>query len=177
MKLVIIDRDGVINEDSDDYIKRPEEWRPLAGSLQAIARLVQAGWRIVVATNQSGVARGLFDLATLSAIHAKMHHAVAAAGGRIDAIFFCPHGPDDGCECRKPKPGMIREILERFDANAADVFYVGDTLRDLQAAVAAGCRPVLVLSGKGRQTLQAGGLPEPTQVRVDLAAFAAELAP
>jgi D-glycero-D-manno-heptose 1,7-bisphosphate phosphatase len=176
VKLVIIDRDGVINEDSDAYVKSPAEWHPVPGSLQAIARLGQAGWRVVVATNQSGVGRGLFDLATLADIHAKMQHAVSAAGGKIDAIFFCPHGPDAGCDCRKPKPGMIREILDRFRANADEVFVVGDTLRDLQAAQAAGCRPVLVLSGKGRETLEADDLPPSTQVRVDLAAFAADLA-
>jgi D-glycero-D-manno-heptose 1,7-bisphosphate phosphatase len=177
VKLIILDRDGVINHDSDAYIKAPDEWRPIAGSLEAIARLTKAGYRVVVASNQSGVARGLFDLATLASIHAKMHQAVAAAGGRIDAVFFCPHAADDRCNCRKPKPGMIEEILRRFDADARKVAVVGDSLRDLEAAAAVGCRPVLVLTGKGTGTMRKGGLPPETLVRVDLAAVAAELAP
>jgi len=177
VKLIILDRDGVINHDSDAYIKSPDEWKPLAGSIEAIARLSKAGYRIVVATNQSGVARGLFDLATLAAMHSKMHTCVNQAGGRIDAIFFCPHSADSNCDCRKPKPGLFRDILARFHANAAEVTAVGDSLRDLQAAAAAGCRPVLVLTGKGQRTMQAGGLPPGTAVRVDLAAVAAELAP
>lgn len=177
MKLIILDRDGVINHDSDAFIRSPEEWVPLPGSLDAITRLGRAGYRVVVATNQSGVARGLFDLGTLGAIHAKMHQAVAGAGGRIDAIFFCPHGPEADCTCRKPRPGMLLEILQRFRAAPAEVHAIGDSLRDLQAAHAAGCRPVLVLTGKGQRTMQAGGLPPATAVRVDLAAVAAELAP
>ncbi|HEY0879373.1 MAG TPA: D-glycero-beta-D-manno-heptose 1,7-bisphosphate 7-phosphatase [Zeimonas sp.] len=177
MKLIVLDRDGVINHDSDAYIKSPDEWRPLPGSLEAIARLDKAGYRIVVATNQSGVARKLFDIATLGAIHAKMHAAAAEAGGRIEAVFFCPHGPDEGCTCRKPRPGLFHEILVRYGAATTDVHAVGDQLRDLQAAHAAGCRPVLVLTGKGRATLAAGGLPPDTVIRVDLAAIAAELAP
>jgi len=177
VKLIVLDRDGVINHDSDAYIKSPDEWRALPGSLDAIARLSKAGYRIVVATNQSGVARKLFDIATLGRIHEKMHRAVAEAGGRIDAIFFCPHGPDEGCACRKPRPGLFDEILARFEAATTDVHAIGDQLRDLQAAHAAGCRPVLVLTGKGRATLAAGGLPPETVVRVDLAAVAAELAP
>lgn len=177
MKLIILDRDGVINEDSDAYIKSPEEWKPIPGSLAAIARLTHAGYRIAVATNQSGVGRGLFDLATLAQIHAKMQHAVASAGGRIDAIFFCPHPADANCGCRKPRPGMIHEILHRFDVPPGGVFVVGDALRDLQAGASAGCQPLLVLSGKGRATMQAGGLPPSTMVRVDLSAVASELAP
>ena len=177
MKLIILDRDGVINHDSDAYIKAPDEWRPIPGSLEAIARLVKAGYRVAVATNQSGVARGLFDLATLGSIHAKMHDAVAAAGGRIDAVFFCPHAADDRCSCRKPRPGMIEEILRRYGADARMVTVVGDSLRDLEAAAASGCRPVLVLTGKGRDTMRKGGLPAETLVRVDLDAVAAELAP
>jgi len=177
VKLIILDRDGVINEDSDAYVKGPDEWRPVPGSLEAIARLTKAGYRIVVATNQSGVGRGLFDLATLAEIHAKMHRAVAAAGGRIDAVFFCPHAADANCNCRKPRPGMIEEILRRFRVEPQLVTTVGDSLRDLQAAACAGCRPVLVLTGKGRKTMQAGDLPPQTVVRVDLAALAAELAP
>lgn len=177
MKLIILDRDGVINEDSDAYIKSPDEWHPIPGSLEAIARLVKAGYRIAVATNQSGVARGLFDMATLASIHEKMHQAVAAAGGRIDAVFFCPHAADAQCHCRKPQPGMLEEILRRFEADARQVTVVGDSLRDLEAAASIGCRPVLVLTGKGRTTMQKGGLPAQTLVRVDLAAVAAELVP
>ena len=177
MKLIVLDRDGVINEDSDAYIKAPDEWRPIPGSLQAIARLRKAGYRIVVATNQSGVGRGLFDLATLAAIHAKMHAAVSLAGGRLDAIFFCPHAADAHCSCRKPAPGMMEDILLRFHAEPSAVTAVGDSLRDLQAAVAVGMRPVLVLTGKGSKTMQTGELPAQTVVRVDLAAVAAELAP
>lgn len=176
MKLIILDRDGVINQDSDAFIKNPDEWRPIDGSAEAIARLGKAGYQIVVATNQSGIARGLFDPGTLGAIHAKMHRVVREAGGRIDAVFFCPHGPDDHCRCRKPQPGMFEEILARHDVAAENVLAVGDRLRDLQAADRAGCRPVLVLTGKGRQTLAAGDLPPATIVRADLAAIADELA-
>ena len=177
MKLVILDRDGTINHDSDQYIKSPAEWKPIKGSLEAIARLTQAGYRVVVATNQSGISRGLFDTATLIAIHEAMHRAVAQAGGRIDAIFFCPHGKDSDCECRKPKPGMLREIGLRFNVALEGVHMVGDAMRDLQAAAAAGAKPVLVLTGKGAKTLAAGDLPPGTQVFDDLAAFAAHLAP
>ncbi len=177
MKLIVLDRDGVINHDSDAFIKTPDEWRPLPGSVDAIARLGGAGYRIVVATNQSGIARGLFDVATLGRIHEKMHQAVAAAGGRIDAVFFCPHGPDDDCECRKPRAGLFREIVDRFGAVPGEVHAIGDQLRDLQAAHEAGCAPILVLTGKGSQTLKAGGLPSNTTIRVDLAAVARELAP
>jgi D-glycero-D-manno-heptose 1,7-bisphosphate phosphatase len=177
MKLVILDRDGTINHDSDQYIKSPAEWKPIAGSLEAIARLTQGGWRIVVATNQSGIARGLFDISTLNAIHAEMHRAVAQAGGRIDAIFFCPHAADSNCECRKPKPGLLREIGARLGVALKDVPMVGDSPRDLAAAVAAGARPWLVLTGKGRKTLKEGGLPAGTEVADDLAAIAARLAP
>lgn len=177
MKLIILDRDGTINEDSDQYIKSPAEWKPIRGSLEAIARLTQGGWRIAVATNQSGISRGLFDMATLNAIHAEMHRAVAQAGGRIDAIFFCPHAADSNCECRKPKPGLLREIASRLDVNLAGVPMVGDALRDLEAAVAAGARPYLVLTGKGKMTRHAGGLPQGTEIAPDLAAVAARLAP
>jgi D-glycero-D-manno-heptose 1,7-bisphosphate phosphatase len=175
MKLVVLDRDGVINLDSDQYIKSPEEWTPIAGSLEAIARFTQAGFHVVVATNQSGMGRGLFDMATLNAMHEKMHKAVSELGGRIDAVFFCPHAQDAGCACRKPKPGMLLEIAERFNVALADVPAIGDSLRDLQAASAAGARPFLVLTGKGAQTLKAGGLPEGTEVHQDLAAAAMAL--
>ena len=176
MKLVILDRDGVINLDSEHYIKSPEEWKPIAGSLEAIARFTQAGFRVVVATNQSGVGRGLFDMATLNAIHDKMHKAVNQLGGRIDAVFFCPHAQDAGCACRKPQPGMLLEIAERFNVALAGVPAIGDSLRDLQAASAAGARPILVLTGKGEQTQKAGGLPEGTEIHRDLAAAAMALA-
>jgi len=177
MKLVILDRDGTINHDSAQHIKSPAEWKPIKGSLEAIARLTQAGWRVVVATNQSGIGRGLFDMATLNAIHDTMHRAVHQAGGRIDAIFFCPHAGDSNCDCRKPKPGMLLEIAKRMNVDLDGVPMVGDSLRDLQAAAAAGARPVLVLTGKGRKTRDAGGLPAGTVVVADLAAFAAQHAP
>ena len=131
MKLVVLDRDGTINQDSDQHIKSPAEWQPIPGSLEAIARLTQGGWRIVVATNQSGIARGLFDMATLNAIHAEMHRAVGQAGGRIDAIFFCPHAADSNCECRKPKPGLLREIAARLSVELPGVPMFGDALRDV----------------------------------------------
>lgn len=177
MKFVILDRDGTINHDSDQYIKSPAEWKPLKGSMEAIARLTQAGYRIVVATNQSGIARGLFDMATLNAVHDAMHRAAAREGGRIDAVFFCPHAADSDCECRKPKPGMLLEIGRRFNVPLEEVYMVGDAARDVQAAAAAGARPVLVLTGKGRKTRDAGDLPRGTQVFADLAAFAEHLAP
>ena len=177
MKLVILDRDGTINQDSDQYIKSPAEWKPIPGSLEAIARFTQNGWRVAVATNQSGIARGLFDMSTLNAIHAEMHRAVGQAGGRIDAIFFCPHAADSNCECRKPKPGLLREIGARFGVELEDVPMIGDSLRDVAAAAAVGARPWLVLTGKGRQTRDAGGLPAGTEIAADLAAIAARLAP
>jgi D-glycero-D-manno-heptose 1,7-bisphosphate phosphatase len=177
MKLVILDRDGTINQDSDQYIKSPAEWRPIPGSLEAIARLTQGGWRIAVATNQSGIARGLFDMATLNAMHAEMHRVVGQAGGRIDAIFFCPHAADSNCECRKPKPGMLREIGSRFGVDLKGVPMVGDSLRDVEAAAAVGAQPYLVLTGKGRKTRDVGGLPKGTEVFADLAAVAARIAP
>lgn len=177
MKLVVLDRDGTINHDSDQYIKSPAEWRPIKGSLEAIARLTQAGFRVVVATNQSGLARGLFDMAALNAIHDVLQRAVLQAGGRIDAIFFCPHAEESGCECRKPRPGMLLEIGKRLNVSLDGVPMVGDSLRDLQAAAAAGARPVLVLTGKGKKTHAAGGLPAGTEVYADLAAVAAQLAP
>jgi D-glycero-D-manno-heptose 1,7-bisphosphate phosphatase len=177
MKLVVLDRDGTINHDSDQYIKSPAEWRPIKGSLEAIARLNRAGYHVVVATNQSGIARGLFDAATLIAIHDTMQRAVAQAGGRIDAVFFCPHAADSDCACRKPRPGMLLEIAERFNVSLGAVHAVGDAQRDLDAAAAAGAMPVLVLTGKGKRTRDAGKLPPGTQVFHDLAAFAEKLAP
>jgi D-glycero-D-manno-heptose 1,7-bisphosphate phosphatase len=160
MKCVILDRDGVINFDSDQFIKSPDEWRPIPGSLEAIARLNQAGFRVVVASNQSGVGRGLFDMATLNAIHAKMHKLTAQAGGRIDAVFFCPHAADSKCACRKPRPGLFQEIGSRLHMDLKTVFAVGDALRDVEAALAVGARPILVRTGKGMKTLAAGQLPQ-----------------
>jgi len=162
MKLVILDRDGVINHDSDAHIKTPDEWRPIGGSLEAIAKLTQSGFRVVVATNQSGIGRGLFDMATLNAIHDKMHRAVGQAGGRIDAVFYCPHAQGANCSCRKPKSGLLEEIGRRFNTSLKGVPCVGDALRDLEAATAVGAQPILVLTGKGkrteRETLPAGTL-------------------
>jgi D-glycero-D-manno-heptose 1,7-bisphosphate phosphatase len=169
MKLVILDRDGVVNHDSDSFIKAPDEWRPIPGSLEAIARLNQAGFHVVLATNQSGVGRGLFEVSTLNAIHDKMHRALAHIGGRIDAIFFCPHAQEANCECRKPKSGLLDEIARRFNVDLKGVPNVGDSLRDLQAAAAVGSSPILVLTGKGAKTQRDGGLPEGTQVFADLA--------
>lgn len=169
MKLIILDRDGVINFDSDAYIKSPDEWKPIPGSLEAIARLNQAGYHVVVATNQSGIGRGLFEMATLNAIHEKMHRALAQVGGRIDAVFFCPHAQDAGCTCRKPQPGLFEEIASRLNVSLAGVPSVGDALRDLQATAAVGGRPILVLTGKGKKTQVAGELPAGTQVYADLA--------
>jgi len=169
MKLVILDRDGVVNFDSEHFSKNPDEWKPIPGSLEAIARLNQAGYRVVIATNQSGIGRGLFDMATLNAIHDKMHKALAQMGGRIDALFFCPHAADSRCDCRKPKPGMFEEIGKRFNLDLTGVPAIGDSLRDLQAAVATGAQPILVRTGKGEKTLEAGDLPEGTLVFADLA--------
>jgi len=170
VKLIILDRDGVINQDRAEFVKSPDEWVALPGSLAAIARLSRAGWRVVVATNQSGLARGLFDMAALNAIHAKLRHELAAQGGMIEAIFVCPHGPHDGCSCRKPLPGLFAQIARRYDVALDNVPAVGDSLRDLQAAAAAGCQPYLVLTGNGTQTQTRAGLPPGTTVHADLAA-------
>jgi D-glycero-D-manno-heptose 1,7-bisphosphate phosphatase len=153
MKLVILDRDGVINQDSDNFIKSPDEWIPISGSLEAISRLSRAGYRIFIATNQSGIARGLFDIETLNAIHLKMLQEIQHRGGTIDAILFCPHGPDDQCECRKPAPGLYLEIAQRTRQRLDNVPVIGDSLRDLQAAEAVGALPILVKTGKGKRTL------------------------
>ncbi len=175
MQLIILDRDGVINFDSDQFIKNPEEWKPIPGSLEAIARLNQAGYRAVVATNQSGIGRGLFDMPMLNAIHDKMHKACALVGARIDAVFYCPHTADSHCLCRKPKTGMLEEIAARYNIGLAGVPSVGDSLRDLQSAATMGAQPYLVLTGKGFKTQAAGGLPEGTKVFASLSALAAEL--
>ena len=175
MKLIILDRDGVINQDSPSYIKSPEEWKPIPGSLEAIALLNQAGYRVLVATNQSGVGRGLFEMATLNEIHDKMHRALGMLGGRIDGIFYCPHAQDAGCSCRKPKPGLLEEISRRFGVSLEGVPFIGDSLRDLQAATAVGAQPVLVLTGKGKTTRKDGNLPEGTVIHDDLAAAVSSL--
>ncbi|PPD10643.1 MULTISPECIES: D-glycero-beta-D-manno-heptose 1,7-bisphosphate 7-phosphatase [Methylophilus] len=170
MKLVILDRDGVINRDSATFIKNPNEWIPIPGSLEAIAQLNQHGYRVAVATNQSGIARGYFDMATLNAIHDKMHKALAQVGGRIDAVFYCPHAADDHCHCRKPNTGMIEEIGRRFNIELTKVPGVGDALRDLQAFDKAGCQPYLVRTGKGEETYNLADVPMNTIVVADLAA-------
>lgn len=170
-KLIILDRDGVINHDSDAFIKSPDEWHVIPGSAQAIARLNQAGYTVVVATNQSGVARKLFPMMTLNAIHQKMHATVEQVGGMIDAVFFCPHSADDNCDCRKPKPGMLQEIATRYNTSLKGVHCVGDSLRDLQSGFVVGCIPNLVLTGKGQSTMNKGGLPPGTQIHTDLAAM------
>lgn len=175
MKLIILDRDGVINQDSDQFIKSPEEWKPIPGSLEAIARLNQWGWRVVVASNQSGIGRGLFGMDMLNAINEKMVKSLAQVGGRLDAVFFCPHAADSTCDCRKPKPGMLNQIAERFNASLTGVPVVGDSLRDLQAGVAVGCSPYLVLTGKGQKTRQDPALPPGTLIYPDLATVVADL--
>jgi len=155
MRLVILDRDGVINEDSDDFIKSEDEWIPIPGSLEAIAQLTHAGFNIAVATNQSGIGRGLFDVSVLHDMHNKMSTLLEEMGGYIDAVFFCPHLPSANCSCRKPKPGMLLDIARRFDYDSlAGVYYIGDTYRDVKAARAAGAVPVLVKTGKGMRTLE-----------------------
>jgi len=180
VNLVILDRDGTINDDRDDYVKSADEWVPLPGALEAIARLNHAGWHTVVATNQSGLGRGLFDMAALNAMHAKMNRLLQAHGGRVDSVFFCPHTPLDGCTCRKPLPGLYQQIGERYGIDLALVPVVGDSLTDLQAALAAGCQPHFVRTGKGGR-LGDEKLPEllqkapGTRVHVDLAAFAEAL--
>ncbi|WP_053937016.1 D-glycero-beta-D-manno-heptose 1,7-bisphosphate 7-phosphatase [Amantichitinum ursilacus] len=175
MKLLILDRDGVINEDSPDYIKSPDEWIPIAGSLEAMGELSRAGWSLVVATNQSGVARGYYDVQMLNRIHTRMYKAANEAGGHIDAVFFCPHGPEDGCDCRKPLPGMIIDIARRYHMQPTDCIMVGDSLRDLQAIAAAGGHPLLVRTGNGESTEAAGNLPAGTLVFDNLAAVARHL--
>ena len=180
LKLVIVDRDGTINEDRDDYVKSPDEWVPIPGALEAIARLNHAGWHTVVATNQSGLARGLFDTAALNAVHVKMNQALSRLGGRIDAVFFCPHGPTEGCRCRKPLPGLFELIADRYGVALEHVPMVGDSLRDLQAGAAVGCPTHLVRTGKCAKLSQpevesvAAQIPG-TTVHADLAAFAEHL--
>ena len=174
IKLVILDRDGTINRASDEFVKSPDEWHPLPGALEAISRLNHAGFHVVLATNQSGLGRGLFDMAALNAVHGYMLKNLAAAGGRIDAIFYCPHAPDEGCACRKPAPGLLMQIQERYGIDLAGVPYVGDSLRDMEAAQAAGCAPHLVLTGRHldmHNQVLPPSFPANTQVHTDLAAF------
>lgn len=153
MKLVILDRDGVINEDSDHYIKSVEEWQPIPGSIEAIAQLTQLGYTVAVATNQSGIGRGFYSLDMLAAMHEKMNALVQAAGGTIAAIHYCPHHPEDDCECRKPRTGLVRQIEQTLNTSAQNAWFVGDTLKDIEVARRSGCRPVLVKTGKGMGTL------------------------
>ena len=177
LKLVILGRDGILNEYRDDHVKAPSEWQPVPGALEAVARLNHAGWHVVVATNQSGIGRGMIDMASVNAVHAHMMQLLAVVGGRIDAVFFCPHTPEDRCACRKPMPGLMTEVGQRYGIDLAQVPMVADTLRDLQAAHAAGCQPHLVRTGRvavlGPEQLQALVDQVPgTTVHADLAAFA-----
>ncbi len=151
-RYVLIDRDGVLNQDSEDFIKSPAQWQPLPGSLEAVALLNQHGYEVIVITNQSGLARGLFDETVLTQIHSKMHRMLAECGAHITKIYFCPHGPDSACNCRKPKPGLLQAFAADFQVNLNDVFFIGDAIRDVQAALAAGAKPLLVKTGQGQQT-------------------------
>ncbi|TDF83229.1 D-glycero-beta-D-manno-heptose 1,7-bisphosphate 7-phosphatase [Pseudomonas sp. H9] len=174
MKLLILDRDGVINQDSDAYIKSLDEWIPIPGSIEAIAQLSKAGWTVAVATNQSGIARGYYDLATLESMHARLRMLVAEQGGEVGLIVYCPHGPDEGCECRKPKPGMLRTIAAHYQVDLAGLWFVGDSKGDLEAALTVDAQPILVKTGKGEKTLSKG-IPQGTLIFDDLAAIAREL--
>jgi D-glycero-D-manno-heptose 1,7-bisphosphate phosphatase len=169
-KLIILDRDGVINYDSPDYIKSVDEWLPIESSLTAIARLNHAGYKVAIATNQSGLARGYFDLKVLDAMHAKMQHLLSTVGGNIDAIEFCSDHPDNATHFRKPRPGMAEKLLSLFDADPKQTWFVGDSLSDIQSAQQANCRPALVLSGKGKSTLEKI-TPDQAEVFQDLASF------
>lgn len=175
MKLAILDRDGLLNALGDDYITSADDWVPVPGALEALARLNHAGWHVVVASNQSGLGRGLFEVSALNDIHAKMHHQLTALGGRIDAVFYCPHTADDACRCRKPAAGLFEQIADRYGIHLKGVPVVGDALRDLQAGLALGCEPHLVQTGKG-EAYRGIGLPETfppnTLMHSDLAAFA-----
>lgn len=179
MALVILDRDGVINHDSEQYIRSPEDWHAVDGSLEAIARLTRAGCDVAIATNQSGLARGYFDVGTLNDVHNRMLDAIRRKGGNIKAIAFCPHGPADGCECRKPKPGLLLSLAERMKTSLNGVPFIGDSLSDLKAAQAAGAQPVLVLSGKNELNLESGqtvldGTLRDTPVYENLEAFVSD---
>ncbi len=174
LKLVIVDRDGTINQDSAEFIKSADEWHALPGALEAIARLNHAGWHVVLATNQSGLGRGLFEVSDLNDIHSKMHQQLTTLGGRIDAVFYCPHTAADACQCRKPMSGLFEQISERYGISLKGVPVVGDALRDLQAGVAMGCEPHLVLTGKSlalRGEPLPATFPPSTRVHTDLAEF------
>lgn len=175
MKLVILDRDGVINVQLEKGVRSPEKWEPIPGSLEAIAKLNQAGYQIAVATNQSGIARGVLDLGTLFAIHRKMHESTVKAGGYIDTTVFCPHSDINQCDCRKPMPGMLYKISERLGVDLHGVYVVGDSLRDLQAAMAAGAKPILVKTGRGLETLESNKGLDHIPAYEDLAGFVDEL--
>lgn len=175
MKLIILDRDGVINEDSDGFIKSPDEWIPIPGSLESIAQLNRAGYQVIVITNQSGLGRKLFDIRILNEIHEKMFQQLALLGGHIESILFCPHVPDDNCACRKPRPGLFIELKKRLNLSLENVYAVGDSLRDLQAAREAGAIPVLVCTGKGERTLKENRGMEDLQVFTNLAEFTEKL--
>lgn len=181
MKLLILDRDGTLNRSRADYVASADEWEALPGALESVARLNQAGWRVALATNQSGIGRGMFDMASLNAIHAKMHRQLAAFGARVDAVFFCPHAPEDGCQCRKPMPGLFEQVGARYGVPLGGVPAVGNSLRHVQAGAAAGCPPHLLLTGysehlreglSGLPSLPIDGVPASAQVHLDLAGFA-----
>lgn len=150
MTFIILDRDGVINYESVEYIKSPAEWLPIPGSLEAIAQLNRAGFRVLIATNQSGVARGYYDIDMLDSIHEKLMRELAAVGGYVEEIFFCPHHPDEKCPCRKPRPGLIHRMQEKYPLQLQETFFIGDSYVDMQVALSMGCRPILVMSGNGR---------------------------
>jgi D-glycero-D-manno-heptose 1,7-bisphosphate phosphatase len=171
MALIILDRDGVINEDSDDYIKSPAEWQPIPGSLEAIAKLSQHGYRVVIVTNQSGIGRKLFTIETLNAIHMKMNTHLAQFGGVIEAIFFCPHTPKDNCNCRKPKPGLYNDVSERLRVSLNKVYCVGDKMTDIKAIQSAGGKPILVCTGKGQSEIDQDLVPAGIPIYNDLAEF------
>ena len=176
MKLVILDRDGVINEWHEEGIASPEQWSAIPGSLEAIVKLNLAGYRVVVVTNQSGISRGLFDVGGLHAIHQKLHAALDALGGRVDAILYCPHRDGEGCDCRKPNPGLLHNVARRLGTTLIDVPVVGDALRDMQAAMAVGASPYLVRTGKGARSLEENpALSQQVTVCDNLAAVAEQL--
>jgi D-glycero-D-manno-heptose 1,7-bisphosphate phosphatase len=179
-KLIILGRDGILNRFREDHVKEPSEWEPIPGALEAVAKLNHAGWHVVVATNQAGIGRGMIDMSAVNAVHLHMMKMLATKGGRLDAVFFCPHTRDDGCDCRKPLPGMMHDIAQRYGADLSQVPMVADTLRDLEAAQAAGCPPHLVKSGRANLVSEAelaqwaAAVPG-TAVHDDLASFASYL--
>jgi len=181
MKLVILDRDGTLNPLGDDYITSADEWSAVPGALEAVARLNHAGWHVVVATNQPGLGRGLFDVMALNAIHSKMHRQVAAVGGRIDAVFYCPHAADEDCTCRKPAPGLLEQICDRYGVERNDVRVVGSCPAHLQAGAALGAQLHLVCTGQSAPVAPGGelpaGLPPGTQMHASLGDFVDLLLP